>query len=109
MTIDNNREDRVISEVLKSFGPWKDHVVVGGGYALIIYKLYLADKLVGNPPVGTRDLDYLIPRKFPKLSSKDISNHLLDAGFLHTHKDRENPPTEGYTKEIDGIEVEIEF
>ena len=50
-------EDLVINEFLKSIGPWRNHVVIGGGYALIIYNLYLSQN--GNPPVGTRDIDSL--------------------------------------------------
>lgn len=37
------KEDRAISNFLKSLGPWYKHVVIGGGYALFIYKLYLAN------------------------------------------------------------------
>lgn len=109
MSTDFDREDRVISEVLKSFGPWKNNIVIGGGYALIIYKLYLADKLVGNPPVGTRDIDSLIGRKLPEQSPKNIAQHLREAGFTHAYKDRETPPTESYAKEIEGVEIEVEF
>lgn len=38
-----NQEDKIISEFLKSLGPWREFVVIGGGFALFIYKLYLAD------------------------------------------------------------------
>jgi hypothetical protein len=38
------KEDAVISEFLRSVGPWHNYIVIGGGHALIIYKLYLADK-----------------------------------------------------------------
>lgn len=109
MTIDISKEDFIISEFLRSIGPWRKHVVIGGGYALIIYKLYLNNAKEGNPPVGTRDLDSLIPRKIPEASKKDISNHLTEAGFKQIFKDLNDPATEAYVKEIDGSEVEIEF
>jgi len=35
------QEDKIISEFLKSLGPWRDFVVIGGGFALFIYKLFL--------------------------------------------------------------------
>ena len=35
------QEDKIISEFLKSLGPWKEFVVIGGGFALFVYKLYL--------------------------------------------------------------------
>jgi len=54
------QEDKIISEFLKSLGPWRQFVVIGGGFALFIYKLYLADPELKNLPVGTRDIDSLI-------------------------------------------------
>lgn len=57
------QEDKIISEFLKSLGPWREFVVIGGGFALFIYKLYLADPKLENLPVGTRDIDSLIPRR----------------------------------------------
>jgi hypothetical protein len=109
MPVELEKEDKVISEFLKSIGPWRNHLVIGGGYALIIYKLYLADRKIGNPPVGTRDLDTLIPRKIPEVSTKNIAKYLKDAGFNQVFKDYENPATEAYFKEINGFDVEIEF
>ncbi|NGX38682.1 MAG: hypothetical protein K1000chlam2_01859, partial [Chlamydiae bacterium] len=103
------KEDQVISNFLKSIGPWHNYVVIGGGYALFIYKLYLADPDAGNPPIGTRDIDSLIPRKIPIASQKNISKHLKEAGFSHVFKDLDIPATEAYLKVIDGVEVEVEF
>jgi hypothetical protein len=104
-----HQEDEVISQFLNSIGIWRDFVVIGGGFALFIYKLYLADPKLENSPIGTRDLDSLIPRKAPKISTKDLSKHLYEAGFIHVFKDIESPATESYVKEINSIEVEIEF
>ena len=104
-----NQEDKIISEFLESIGPWRDHVVVGGGFALLIYKLYLSDPKLKNPPVGTRDIDALIPRKIPEVSIKNIQNYLREAGFNHVFKDLDDPATEAYVKDIADAEVEIEF
>ena len=103
------QEDKIISEFLHSIGPWSEFVVIGGGFALFIYKLYLADPKLDNAPVGTRDIDSLIPRKVPEISKKNIAKHLQEAGFTHVFKDVDVPATEAYVKEIDGLEVEIEF
>jgi hypothetical protein len=102
-------EDKVISDFLKSLGPWRNHVIIGGGYALFIYKLYLTDQKLKNPPIATRDIDSLIPRKVPIISNKNISRHLHEAGFTQVFKDLDLPATECYVKEIYGLEVEIEF
>ncbi|MDP1835645.1 MAG: hypothetical protein Q8K75_06905 [Chlamydiales bacterium] len=68
-----DQEDRIISAFLHSIGPWREYVVIGGGYALLIYKLYLADPKLKNPPIGTRDIDSLIPRKVPEITKKNIA------------------------------------
>ena len=71
------KEDRVISEFLKAIGPWRNYVVIGGGYALFIYKLYLADQKLKNPPVGTRDIDSLISRRVPKYLERTLQSIFL--------------------------------
>lgn len=103
------QEDKIISEFLKSLGPWREFVVIGGGFALFIYKLYLADPKLGNLPVGTRDIDSLIQRRVPEISKKNIAKYLNEAGFTHVFKDVDIPATESFVKEIDGVEIEIEF
>lgn len=107
--MDIEREDKIITHFIESVGEWKDHIVIGGGYAPIIYKIYLSSEKKGIYPVGTKDIDSLIPRKVPKASKEDISTHLKKSGFVQSHKDLEDPPTESYIKEIEGEEVEIEF
>ncbi len=102
-------EDKIISEFLYSLGPWRDFVIIGGGFALFIYKLNLADPRLENPPIGTRDIDSLIPRRVPEISKKNIAKHLYEAGFTPIFKDLDIPASESYVKLIDGLEVEIEF
>ncbi len=105
----SSQEDKIISEFLSSIGPWGEFVVIGGGFALFIYRLYQADPKIGNNPVGTMDIDSLIPRKVPEISKKNIAMHLQEAGFTHIFKGVDIPATEAYVKEIGGSEVEIEF
>jgi Nucleotidyltransferase len=105
----SNQEDKIISEFLESIGPWREFVVIGGGFALFIYKLYLSDPKLKNLPVGTRDIDSLIPRKIPEVSKKNIQSCLREAGFNHVFKDLDEPATEAYVKDIAGAEVEVEF
>lgn len=104
-----SQEDTILSTFLNSLGPWHDFVVIGGGFAPFIYKLYLADPQLEHSPIGTRDIDSLIPRRVPAVSEKDIAKHLAEAGFTPIFKDLEIPAAESYVKEIDGVEVEIEF
>ena len=103
----SNQEDKIISEFLESIGPWRDFVVIGGGFALFIYKLYLSDPKLKNPPVGTRDIDSLIPRKIPEVSKKNIQSYLREAGFNHVFKDLDDPATEAYVKDIAGARLKL--
>ncbi|MBS0625511.1 MAG: hypothetical protein JSS32_05625 [Verrucomicrobia bacterium] len=103
------QEDKIITSFLKSLGPWRDFIVIGGGFALFIYKLYLTDRKLEILPVATRDIDSLISRKIPVVSKKNIANYLNEAGFVPLFKDVDTPPSESYVKEIDGVEIEIEF
>jgi hypothetical protein len=109
MAMEQIQEEKIISEFLHSIGPWRDFIVIGGGFALFIYKLYLADRKLENSPIGTRDIDSLIPRKVPEISKKNIAKHLHEAEFMHVFKNLDEPATEAYVKEIDGVEVEVEF
>jgi hypothetical protein len=102
-------EDLLISTFLKSIGPWKKYVVIGGGFAPIIYKIYLSDNKTGILPIGTRDLDSLIPHNISKIDDKKLSQYLIDSGFKPFFKDLDIPATESYVKVIEGNELEIEF
>ncbi len=104
-----NQEDKIISEFLSSIGPWSEFVVIGGGFALFIYKLYLADQKLENSPIGTRDINSLIPRRVSEISKKNIAKYLHEAGFTHVFKNVAIPATEAYVKEINGSEIEVEF
>lgn len=108
MALSLEKEDRIISYFLKSLGPWSAQVAIGGGFALFVYALYFPNQ-AQTPPIGTKDLDSLLPRKILKISGKDIAQHLSEAGFTQFYRDYANPATESYTMELENIEIEIEF
>ncbi len=80
------QEDKIISEFFTIAGTWREFVIVGGGFALFIYKCYLADPKLENFPVGTRDIDSLIPRKVRRSLKKISPKYLNQAGFIHIFK-----------------------
>ena len=43
------------------------------------------------------------------MPKKNIAKYLYEAGFIHIFKDIDIPATESFVKEIDGVELEIEF
>lgn len=107
--MDFEKEDKIVSDFLQSLGPWRSYIVITGGYAPIIYKIYFSDCSVGNPPVGTRDIDSLIPRKIPQISKDNIADFLIKSGFKQSFKDYLDPATEFYKKVIDDVDVVVEF
>jgi len=102
-------EDKIISKFLDSLGPWSKLVIIGGGFALFVYKLYLSNQKLKNFPIRTQDIDSLLPRKVPAISKKNIAHYLHRAGFKPIFKDLDIPATESYIKTVDGVEIEIEF
>ncbi len=108
-TMDFEKEDKIVSDFLKSLGPWSSYIVITGGYAPIIYKIYFSDCTVGTPPVGTRDIDSLVPRKIPLISKENIASFLLKSGFQQSFRDYLNPATEFYKKNIEDVDVIVEF
>lgn len=71
--------------------------------------MYLSDDKTGINPVGTRDLDSIISPKVSNIEDKKLLQYLVDFGFKPNYKDLEIPATESYIKEIEGIELELEF
>lgn len=102
-------ENAIISSFLQTLGPWKDQIVIGGGFAPIIYKLYLANNTRSPPPIGTTDLDTLLSRRLSIVSKKNIAKHLEEAGFKRIHKTMDVLAVEAYIKKIENKEFEIEF
>lgn len=105
----NKQEEKIISQFLNSIGSWSNHVIIGGGFALFIYKLYLSDPQLKNFPIGTNDIDSILPRRVPEISKRNLAKHLSEAGFTQVFRDLEVPATEAYLKNIEGVEIEIEF
>jgi hypothetical protein len=90
------------------FGDWSKSIVLGGGVALILYDRCLAK--TSARPVGTTDMDFLIPRK-PAVPADiaPLSQILAAQGFEQRTKSLGNPPIESYFKSMGETELEVEF
>jgi hypothetical protein len=121
-------ERKVLALVLKAYGERANDLIIGGGYAPIIYRLYFAHE--SSPvPVMTMDLDALIRTKDERSRHQALSTNmdslikrredrseplglgkqLIAHGFKWHPKSISESSPESYKKEIDGQEVEIEF
>ena len=107
MPLENDSLLFQVEEIVKSLGTWKEHVVIAGGMALIIYDCCMTEKAKGA--VGTTDIDFLINRK-PNLGSQTpIAKLLENLGFSVRHKDLNIPSIQSYVKTLGDTELEIEF
>jgi hypothetical protein len=97
-----------LENLASHFGEWSHNLVLGGGVALIVYDCCMAK--VSARPIGTTDMDFLIPRR-PILSAnaEPLSQILESQGFYHRTKNTGQPPIESYVKEFKEIEIEVEF
>ena len=91
--------------ILRDYLP---ELVIGGGWAPLIYHHYLiGDK--SSEPIRTKDIDILVPEKLPVIGAKKVDELLLEAGLEPVFRSRGTPPVVSYEGDIDGYEVEIEF
>ncbi len=107
----NDANDLILAELEKlcaSFGEWSKSLILGGGVALIVYDRCLARAFA--QPVGTTDIDFLIPRH-PVIAggAAPLASILRKQGFKHRTKDLGAPPVESYFKEMNETEIEVEF
>ncbi|MCM2321806.1 MAG: nucleotidyltransferase domain-containing protein [Oligoflexia bacterium] len=87
---------------------WSQCLVLGGGVALIVYDQCMAGD--SARPVGTTDLDFLIPRSPDvTVNTQPLSRILESLGFSTRLKSLGNPPIESYVKEVEETEIEVEF
>ncbi len=97
-----------LEKLAAALGNWRDHVVLGGGVALLVYGQLMSEEKV--EPLGTSDMDWLIPRKpLMKGKSDSISEILESCGYSYRSKGPGTPPVSSYIKEVEDQEIEVEF
>jgi hypothetical protein len=106
-----DQNDRVIAELESlsaALNAWNSSLILGGGVALIVYDRCMARSEA--QPVGTTDMDFLIPRK-PAVpaNAEPVSKALLRLGFTVRRKNTGTPPIESYVREAEEMEFEVEF
>ena len=108
--MDKKQLNTVLSEVLKTLGPFTSEVVIGGGVALLIYRYFLKSVSKNAPiPAATDDLDLLIPRMLTNRPAQSLSARLENAGFECKTNSIESIPVESYAATIGGQEIILEF
>lgn len=107
MLLDNSLIVKQVEELAVVLKPWSNQLVLGGGVALILYDLVLSKANSGA--VATTDIDFLIPRKPVKTGEEKISDILIENGYQTKHKSRDIPSVQSFVKQIDDVEIEVEF
>ena len=73
--------DDIFAALLAEFedaGLWKDGIELIGSWSFLLYQRHLG---VRKLPVRTQDIDFLLPRPYPKRALLDISERLKTLGF----------------------------
>jgi len=83
-------------------------IVIGGGWAPLIYYHYLLGDKTKNP-VRTFDIDLMVKTIVPIKGDKRIEQLLIEAGLTATFKSMDTPPIIHYEGNIEGCDIEIEF
>ena len=83
-------------------------IVVGGGWAPLIYYHYLlGDKT--RDPIRTFDIDLMVKTNVDVKGDKNIDQLLTEANLTATFKTMDTPPIIHYEGNIEGCDIEIEF
>ncbi|MBU4444434.1 nucleotidyltransferase domain-containing protein [bacterium] len=94
--------------VLSILEDYLSEIVLGGGFAPLIYYHYvIGDKKM--TPIFTGDIDFMVRKKVPLKGKSNIDSLLKEAGFREAYLGQSTPPKVYYIGEIDGNEVEVEF
>lgn len=109
MTEEHRRLKAGLLKTLWLIREYLPDIVIGGGWAPLIYYHYLlGDK--SRFPILTKDIDIMVDEKVPVRKSRTLGEILTEAGLRTEFGDLiSKPPIVHYEGEIDGIEVEIEF
>jgi len=83
-------------------------IVIGGGWAPLIYYHYLLGDKTKNP-VRTFDIDLMVKTSVDVKGDKNIDQLLTEAGLTATFKSMDTPPIIHYEGNIEGCDIEIEF
>lgn len=107
MQLDNKVLIDQVEDLAKILDQWNEQIIIGGGVALVLYDTILSRANSGA--VGTTDIDFLIPRKLLKPGEEQISKILKDHGYALKMKSVGQPAVESYIRNIDDVEIEVEF
>ncbi len=107
MSLDNKVLIAQVEELAKILNQWNEQIIIGGGVALVLYDTVLSQANSGA--VGTTDIDFLIPRKPIKTGEEKISTILIDHGYELKVKSLGQPAVESYSRNIEDVEIEVEF
>jgi hypothetical protein len=83
-------------------------IVIGGGWASLIYYHYLLGDKTKNP-VRTFDIDLMVDTSVAVKGDKNIDQLLKEAGLTAKFKSMDTPPIIHYEGNIEGCDIEIEF
>ncbi len=92
----NGVQDReAFKRLVAALEPWRDHVVIVGGWAHQLYRLHPEAKELDYPPLSTLDADVAVPAILPA-GEQDIRARLMAHGFTEEFLGDDHPPATHY-------------
>jgi hypothetical protein len=95
-------------KTIDSIRDYLPQVVIGGGWAPLVYFHYLLGEKHRNP-LRTQDIDLVVAHSVPLAGPKTLDELLENAGLKPIYKTLETPPLIHYEGEISGKDVEVQF
>jgi hypothetical protein len=89
------------ARLITALGPYRDHLVVIGGWAHRLSRLHPLAQPVEFPPLFTQDVDLAIGTGIPQ-EAEVLRTRLLDAGFTERFLGEDRPPITHYQLGAEG-------
>jgi len=103
-----NPEYASFARLVESLRPWLDQVVIIGGWAHRLYRLYPLAEPPQYEPLATLDADVALPRRL-RVAGDEIYQRLRANGFEPEFLGHHRPPAAHYRLTEPGIQFYAEF
>lgn len=90
-----NSDSEHFARLIDALHPWLNQVVIIGGWAHRLFRLYPLAQPLSYQPLGTFDTDVALPAQLPVME-EDIRHRLLENGFREELMGETRPPVAHY-------------
>lgn len=102
------RDDEMFASLVDALGPYRDHVVIVGGWAHRLFRHHPLAQPVSYPPLMTRDMDIAVAPGI-RPGERSLRDRLLAHGFREEFLGDDRPPVTHYHLAGDDAGFYVEF